>query len=131
VIEHLKDDGLFIARECLRPDRTKVNLVKVAKEHYKKYADKYSFYETSMQYMYASLPDSKTNVCHDLKGTQKVLDDVYKKGIFTEKDYIFLTRALTVESGTLSVMIKKDFELRVNKYFDIVKEHHVKEPSSN
>lgn len=129
-IAHLKDDGLLIIRNCQRPTRKLVNMDEVVKRHYKKYARKYSFYESSMQYMYVYRTDPKTHAGL-LEESYKGIEDVYQKGLLKKKDYDFAMDALSLESGTLSSMVKSDFEKIVKKHFKILAEHHVKEPSSD
>lgn len=132
ILEHLKSDGLFIGRECLRKDRTDVDLEKAIDTHYKKYSDKYSFYESSMQYVYGYRPDPATSMWN-IEKSKKALEDAYNKGLFKkESDYKEMRDALAVEQeGSMSIMVKQDFEEEVKKYFTIIEEHHVKEPSSD
>ncbi|MFH1597963.1 MAG: hypothetical protein ABIB97_02740 [Patescibacteria group bacterium] len=131
IIKHLNNKGLFIGRECLRPNKNPVDLEKVAKEHYKKYASRYSFYETSAQYAYGFSPDPVTSMWNITKA-QKALDDVYKKNLMEKDDFDFMTKALSFESdGSMSIMVKEDFEKEIKKYFNIFTVHHVEEPSSD
>lgn len=129
ILLHLKKDGLFIGREHLRPDRSVVDLEKAAKEHYAKYADKYSFYETCAPYMYAYKADPVT-AAWNLSEIKKAIEDIYKKGILTEADHDFCVRALAVETHAASVMVAADFDVKVKKYFEIVAKHFGTEPTA-
>ncbi|GEM_PF-5915987 len=130
IIEHLKDDGLFIGRECLRPDRNQVNMEKVVLKHNKEFSKKYSFYESSMQYVYAYRPDLKTSAWN-IKEAKRALKQIFDKSLLDKANYEFMHRALSIEQdGSASVMVKEDFEKYASKYLDIIIEHHVNEPSS-
>ncbi len=129
IVKHLKKDGLFIARECLRPDRSEVDLEKVLKKHNAEFAGKYSFYETSMQYVYACCPDPVTAMC-SITASNKALEEVGIKGIMHRSDYEFFIKAMAVEKNPLSVMVQEDFDKEVKKYFTIVIKHFGKEPSA-
>jgi len=132
IIIHLKDDGLFIGRECLRPTQEPVSFEKVLKDHYQKYANKYSLYESSMQYIYGYRPDPQTSMWN-IKLAQEGVDQAFKQGLFKNKDdYQFISKALAIEKdGSASIMVKEDFENWIKKYLEILAEHHVDEPSSN
>lgn len=131
VIKHLNNDGLFIGRECLRPNRKAVDLEKVVKKHYKEYENKYTFYESSTQYAYGYRPDPKTSMWNVTKA-QKELDKIFKRGMLKKSDYEYMTKALSLETdGSISIMVKKDFEKEIKKHFKIIAEHHVDEPSSD
>ncbi|KKW43013.1 MAG: hypothetical protein UY92_C0001G0027 [Candidatus Magasanikbacteria bacterium GW2011_GWA2_56_11] len=130
IVAHLKDDGLFIARECLRPDRTVVDLAAVVKKHNAEYADKYSFYESSMQYVYGYRPDPVTAMW-DIPAAQSALDKVHADGLLKDSDYDFFTRALAVEKSPASIMVAEDFDREVQGYFVIQAKHFGNEPSHN
>ncbi|OGY46533.1 MAG: hypothetical protein A3A24_03790 [Candidatus Buchananbacteria bacterium RIFCSPLOWO2_01_FULL_46_12] len=127
---HLKDDGLFIGRECLRPTRQPVDLEKVVKKHYQSYAKKYSFYQTSMHYVYGYKPNAKTAMWN-IKAARQAVDQVNQKGLLAKKDYDFMVKALAIEKeASASMMVQADFDRAVSRYFKIITKHHVKEPSS-
>ncbi len=129
--KHLKKDGLFIARECLRPDRSEVDLNKVIECHYKKYAEKFSFYESSMQFLYGYKIDATTSMWN-MPVTRQAWDDVCKNGLIKKEDYEPMRTILEIElDKSVSVMVKEDFEKEVKNYFDVIAEHHVEEPSSD
>lgn len=115
----------------MRPNRDKTNLEEIVKNHYEKYADKYSFYESSMHFVYSYSMDPETNMW-GMKDAIAAIDAIFQKGLFKkEDDYHFLRHALSIEQeGSASIMVKADFENKVKEYLDITAEHHVEEPSS-
>jgi len=128
VVAHLKDDGYFIGRECLRPNHELVDAVARVKEHNEKWAGRYTFYETSMQYIYGSRVDAATNI-GSIAGAKDALETI--KQYLPPEEYDHFNTALSVErDGSLSIMVKNDFEKTLAPYFDIIAEHHVEEPSS-
>lgn len=129
IISHLKDDGLFIAREGLRLSAATPDLDQVVKEHYEKYGDQYSFYETSMQFVYGYKVDPVTNMW-DIPAAQAAWETVNAKGLLRKEDYDFFVQALAVEKIPASMMIKDEFRHHVSEYFDIIAEHHGAEPSA-
>lgn len=129
IVKHLKDDGLFLGRECLRPESKPVDIEKVAKEHYEKYAEKYNFYNTSMQYIYSYGVDSKTSMWN-MEAANGVLDMLYKKQLLKENDYQFFKDRLKCEKHKASIVVQKDFDHEVEKYFKIIAKHFGKEPSA-
>lgn len=129
VVTHLKDDGLFIGREALRPDNSQVDLEAVVKKHYESYADKYRFYESSMQYVYGYCPDPKTAMWNIAAAKQALLD---VKELMTEEDYTEMALALSVEKeASASMMVQADFDRAVSKHFDIVAKHYGTDPSAD
>ncbi len=132
ILKHLKPDGLFIGREALRPNQTKVDLKKVLFRHYHNYSAQYSFYESSMHYIYGYRPDPKTAMWNMAKSKQAV-EDAHTKGLFKKEiDYQQVHDALAIEKdGSMSMMIKGNFERIAKIYFKILAEHHVTEPSSD
>lgn len=129
LLSHLKPDGLFIARECLRPDRNGIDLENVASKHYQQYEGKYSFYETSMQYVYAFQTDPVTAMWN-IAAAQKALDDIHKKHLLKDGDYNFFVKALSVEKYPASVMVREDFEKQLEKYFHILSVLHGNDPGN-
>ncbi|MDO8581657.1 MAG: class I SAM-dependent methyltransferase [bacterium] len=129
ILAHLQPDGLFIGRECLRPTREIVNLEKVIQEHYAKYAAKYSFYESSMQYVYAYRTDPVTAMS-SIAAAKAAWEDVHEKGLLQKDDYDVFVKALSVEKNEFSVMVQEDFDRAVAKYFTIAAKHYGKEPSA-
>lgn len=129
IAKHLKNDSLFIDRNCVKPDRKEIDMDEIVKKHYAMHGDMYSFYETSMQYMYCYRLDPVT-ANGLLQESHKVMDSVFEKGLLTKKDYDVCKAALAVESGSLTCTVKEDFEKQLQRYFIIVAEHHVVEPSS-
>ncbi len=128
--KHLKGDGYFIGRECLRPDRSQVDLEDILKEHYQKYSDRYSVYESSMHFIYGYRPNEED--MWGMKIALDVLEEAKELGWFKkEKDYTEMKGALSIEQeNSASIKVKEDFENQAREYFDIVAEHHVEEPSS-
>lgn len=127
-VVHLKQDGLFLGRECLRPDRTAVNLEEVVKLHYANWAKRYRFYETSMQYVYGYRPDPGTSMWN-IAAAKEAFANV--KDLMTPEDYDEMWNALAIEKeGSASIMVKENFERTLAPYFDMVAEHHGLEPSN-
>ncbi|MDO8626568.1 MAG: class I SAM-dependent methyltransferase [Candidatus Magasanikbacteria bacterium] len=129
ILRHLKDDGLFIGRECLRPNRSVVDLEPVLKEHYAKHADKYSLYESSMQFIYGFRPDAEN--MWNITAAQEELERLYAKGVLRADDHDFFVRALAIEKFPASIMVQEDFDKEVAQYFITLAKHHVAEPSSD
>ena len=87
-----------------------------------KYFDinKYSFYETSIHYVYGFRPnpkDSSWNIAAD----RKAIDDALAKGLWQNKeDYDFMNKALSIEKeASASIMVKEDFDKWLKQYFKI------------
>ena len=130
VAKHLKPGGYFIVRQPVLLADKPMDIDKVAREHYKKYAGKYSFYESSAHHVYHYRPSPKTRINDNLDITREALKKAYQFGLLRQKDYNFFIKALSFESGTISVFLKKELESKIKKYFKIITEHHGKEASS-
>ena len=114
--KHLKSDGFFVGRECLRPDRSEVNLQEVLNKHYTAYADKYSVYESSMHFIYGFRTNEDDMWC--MKEGLEAIEEAHDKGWFKkEEDYIEMKDALSIEQEhSASMMVKADFEAKAKKY---------------
>lgn len=129
--KHLKPGGNFIVRQPVSLTKKPVDLKEVVRVHYKKYMDKYSFYESSAHHVYHYRPNPITHINDNLDITREALKKVYHFGLLKQKDYDFFIKALSFESGTLSVLLKKELEYKIKKYFRIIAEYHGKEVSSS
>jgi hypothetical protein len=128
--KHLKSDGYFIGRECVCPEKNKVDMEQVLEDHYKLYTNKYSLYETSMNLIYGHRTDE--NDMWNMASAIGAIDEAHEKGLFKkEEDYKEIKRALSIEQeASASIKVKADFEEQAKQYFDIIAEHHVEEPST-
>lgn len=127
IASHLKADGLFVNRHWIRPDRTPIDLEEVARQHYELYADKYSFYQTSMQYVYPYHADP-TKVAWSTEEAKAGLNHIHSIGLLKDDDYEFFMKALAVEKNPGSTMVREDFEAENNKYLKILAIHYGKDP---
>lgn len=128
--KHLKEDGLFIGRECLRPNRNILDMQEVLDNHYTNHADNYSLYESSLHFIYGYRMNDE-----DMWGMKSAIDAIEEandKGCFKdEEDYVEIRDALSIEQeASASIMVKEDFENKAQEHLDIIAEHHVEEPSS-
>jgi hypothetical protein len=127
VAAHLKPEGLFINRHWVRPDRAPINLEEVARRHYQLYADKYPFYQTSMQCVYPYHADP-SKVAWEPEEARAGLEHIHSMGLLRDDDYDFFLKALAVEKHPGSTMVKEDFEAENNKYFKIQAVHYGTDP---
>lgn len=129
IIAHLKDDGLFIGRECVRPNNEKINLNSVLNKHLKAYAGRYNLFESSSQYFYGYHMTNEDMII--IKDSLDAIKAVKDKKILADKGYKQLLGIFTIEKNPWSVKLKNEFEADANKYLKILAEHHVPEPSSD
>jgi hypothetical protein len=127
VLEHLKSEGLFINRYWARPDASHINLDAVAERHYQLYADRYPFYQTSMQYVYPYHAESLESIWN-IAEAKAALDNIHSRGLLKDADYDFFVKALAVEKNPGSTMVKEDFEAKVKRLFNINAIHYGKDP---
>ena len=129
ILRHLKDDGLFIARECLRPNREPIDLKKVVNDHNEHYGKAYSFYETSMHYVYGFRIYEETSTWN-IPAAREAVEDVYRKGLLKKKDHDFFMDALALEiDHSMTIMVEEDFDDMVQNYFTIMGKHRADVPS--
>ncbi len=129
IVNHLKDDGLFIGREALFPTED-TDLEKALERHYKEWEGKYSLYETTLPFLYCCKRNGE-NMC-DLRDATIEIDKAKEKGLIQQKDYDFIMKAFSIETDepSLSVMQKDDFEKKAQEFFQIEAIHYGNDPSA-
>ena len=125
IIKHLKDDGLFIGREGLRPNRSILSLEEAVKEHYAKYSKEGNLYQSIGDYMYGY--QAGADNMGNMPAAKEEFERINGLGIVTKEDYEFVKRATAVEGANASMMVQADFEKYIQKYFSIMALHYGRE----